>query len=745
MNLSVGQLLGGAGIVANRMRATENDIMQQRELQLRTQEMNRLQEIRARMGEGAEAAANVPLPRFENMPGTVIGDPNAQPPAAAPAPAAPAANAPAPAPAPAAPATNAPRPPAAAPVAAPTAGLRTPQQLATVQTNEMTVAEFQSLPQAEKLRRLQTINRERQAAIDRVQLGKAPAAAADIVAGGPWNAIAQGGTWIANQIGVPRLGRALGIYDADVTRVEIPTVGTGSATPYYDMVRQVEQANRPLTEAQLLEQLKTGEATRRRTAEAERTKNVQTATEQGLADWQLDSKGKPVRGLVNNNPGNIRPSTQYTWQGQVGIDKGPKEAAGFVQFSSPEAGIRAMTMNLLSYEQQGINTVQGIINRWVPSSDQPGKSNGNYVRAISTALGVKPTDTISLSDPAVMQRLVPAMIQFENGKQPYDTRTLTNGIALGFNKDTPLTAVATNMPPARPATTNAQPPAVAVNNAVQSGSTTQVATAASNAVPVPVPSKDGTMYGPSQVNASASNPQIQQILTTRSALQRQVALFNQYGMGDKAWEAVSKIQAIDLGLYKNQADLGVYEGATTGNFSRAMSVLSTFTGSPHQVLRRPDGKFDLYVNGKVTKAALDGTQVEQLVRTQVDSEYRQQLAKLQVERGTEEFKSNLRIREESSKQVLQTAREIQLEVIKGNTKVAEEKLKLAGFKLVGSGAGDGKAYYANGLGDVFVIDGQNKTITINGTPVDVGVQAQRVAGVDRSIWSTVNPPAQEVR
>jgi hypothetical protein len=216
-------------------------------------------------------------------------------------------------------------------------------------------------------------------------------------------------------------------------------------------------------------------------------------------------------------------------------------------------------------------------------------------------------------------------------------------------------------------------------------------------------------------------------------------------MGDKAWEAVSKIQAIDLGLYKNQADLGVYEGATTGNFSRAMSVLSTFTGSPHQVLRRPDGKFDLYVNGKVTKAALDGTQVEQLVRTQVDSEYRQQLAKLQVERGMEEFKSGLRIKEKTSELVLKAAADIQKAIVEGNTKLAEEKIKLSGFKLIGSGAGDGKVYYGNGLGDVFMIDGQTKTVTINGTPVEVGTQAQRVSGVDRSIWSTVNAPQTEVR
>jgi hypothetical protein len=283
-----------------------------------------------------------------------------------------------------------------------------------------------------------------------------------------------------------------------------------------------------------------------------------------------------------------------------------------------------------------------------------------------------------------------------------------------------------------------------VTQAVATGTPTDVANAAATAVKVE-PSKDGTMYGPAQLDASARNPQVQQILTTRAALQRQVALFNQYGMGDKAWEAVSKIQALDLGLYKNQADIGVYEGATTGNFSRAMSVLSTFTGAPHQVMRRPDGNFDLYINGKVARAGLDGAQVEQLVRTQVDSEYRQQLARLQTERGQERFKTDEKIREKTSEEVLRTAREVQLKLIEGNIKVAEEKIKQGGFKLIGSGAGDGKAYYSNGMGDVFVIDGQNKTMTINGATVDVGVNAQRVSGVDRSIWSSVNAPQQQAR
>jgi hypothetical protein len=731
MALNFGQLIGGAGIVAGRQRQAENAEIEQRGNLMRIQEANRLMEIRARMGEGTNEIANAPLPQFVQTPGTVIGNPNA-PTAPAPAP----VPAPAPAAAPASATTTPVAPPANVPTttlpAAPAAGLRTPAQLASIPTDQLTTAEFQALPQQERLKRLQIENDRRKLSRIDTAVAAPPAAAFDVVTL-PYTGAATLLQKGLNAVDFARFGRAAGFYDPDVTSVTIP--GAGSITPFTDRLRKSDAENQPITEAQLLERLKAGEATKAKAVETERVKNAEVAQKQGLEDWQLDAKGKPVRGLVNNNPGNIRPSTQYTWQGQVGIDKGAKEAAGFVQFASPEAGIRAMTLNLLSYDQQGINTVQGIINRWAPPSEN---KTGAYINQVAKELGVKPTDTINLKDAAVMRQLVTSIIQFENGKNPYNAQIIDTGIALGFNKESPIVTASTGKAP--PVPTQAQ----TVTQAVNTGTPKDVATAASTAVPVQ-PAKDGVMYGPAQIDASARNPQIQQLLTTRAMLQKQVALYNQYGMGDKAIEAAAKIQAIDLGMYKNQADIGLYEGATTGNFSRAMSVLSTFTGAPHQVLSRNDGKFDLYINGKVAKSGLEGPQVEQLVRTQVDTDYRQQLAKLQIERSAKRFDTDEEIRKKASEETLRSAREIQLEILKGNTKLAEEKIKLAGFKLIGSGAGDGKAYYSNGLGDVFVIDGQNKTATINGAKVDLGVVAQQVSGVDRSIWSTVNPPQQVVR
>ncbi len=62
MALNVGQLLGGAGIVANRQREAETAMLQQRKTLMEVQELNRLRELQGRMGEGAVEAANAPLP-----------------------------------------------------------------------------------------------------------------------------------------------------------------------------------------------------------------------------------------------------------------------------------------------------------------------------------------------------------------------------------------------------------------------------------------------------------------------------------------------------------------------------------------------------------------------------------------------------------------------------------------------------------------------------------------------------------
>lgn len=138
-----------------------------------------------------------------------------------------------------------------------------------------------------------------------------------------------------------------------------------------------------------------------------------------------DQAGTP-RGIRNNNPGNIV-QTANQWQGEVqGND--PK----YKTFATPEAGIKAMGDNLLTYQDKyGLDTVSGIVSRWAPATEN---DTGSYVATVSKALGVKPDDKLNLRDPAVMTKLVGAMIGVENGKQPYTDAQLSAGVNAALGK-----------------------------------------------------------------------------------------------------------------------------------------------------------------------------------------------------------------------------------------------------------------------------------------------------------------------
>lgn len=138
------------------------------------------------------------------------------------------------------------------------------------------------------------------------------------------------------------------------------------------------------------------------------------------------------RGIRNNNPGNIDYNPRNQWQGQLGVERGPK--GRFAVFDSPENGIRALGKLLLAYRGKtgtpgaggpGIDTVVETINRWAP----PGENDtGAYARAVSKRLGVAPTDVIDVRRLGVLRGLVLGIIEHENGGNPYPDAIVDEGI-----------------------------------------------------------------------------------------------------------------------------------------------------------------------------------------------------------------------------------------------------------------------------------------------------------------------------
>lgn len=104
-------------------------------------------------------------------------------------------------------------------------------------------------------------------------------------------------------------------------------------------------------------------------------------------------------GIRNNNPGNLRP---------VG------SSVGFQQFASPEEGLAALDRNLLAYANTGINTLEGVINRWAPPSEN---DTGAYVRAAAQRLGIDPKQPLDLKNPIQRQAVATAIMLHENGPQ----------------------------------------------------------------------------------------------------------------------------------------------------------------------------------------------------------------------------------------------------------------------------------------------------------------------------------------
>ena len=134
-----------------------------------------------------------------------------------------------------------------------------------------------------------------------------------------------------------------------------------------------------------------------------------------------DSTDTP-RGIRNNNPGNIERGAD--WQGLADDQSGDPR---FAVFKSPVWGIRAMARILDTYQSRhGLNTIQGIINRWAP----PGENDSQaYAEHVAGKIGISATEPLPAGD-STRSQLIAAIIEHENGVQPYPDSLIRQGIEL---------------------------------------------------------------------------------------------------------------------------------------------------------------------------------------------------------------------------------------------------------------------------------------------------------------------------
>lgn len=113
------------------------------------------------------------------------------------------------------------------------------------------------------------------------------------------------------------------------------------------------------------------------------------------------------RGLKNNNPLNIRKSKEV-FQGE----KVPSTDPAFKQFVSMSYGYRAAFIILGTYISQGHNTIDKIVSKWAPPSEN---QTQQYILNVERRSGVNRNTLLFCNSGNEMIKIVAAMSFSENG------------------------------------------------------------------------------------------------------------------------------------------------------------------------------------------------------------------------------------------------------------------------------------------------------------------------------------------
>lgn len=124
-------------------------------------------------------------------------------------------------------------------------------------------------------------------------------------------------------------------------------------------------------------------------------------------------KFKNSRGYRNNNPGNLRHGSPW-----AGLSKIQKDTS-FCQFDSMYMGLRALCKLISNYIKNGNNTIEKIISRYAPATEN---NTLGYIKQVSTLSGI-PADRI-LAQPNTensvdtVSKIIGAIVCVENGDKP---------------------------------------------------------------------------------------------------------------------------------------------------------------------------------------------------------------------------------------------------------------------------------------------------------------------------------------
>src|SRR5690606_14389166 len=115
------------------------------------------------------------------------------------------------------------------------------------------------------------------------------------------------------------------------------------------------------------------------------------------------------RGLRNNNPGNIR-RTSDKWQGK--IPHAQSTDSSFEQFYTTAWGLRAMMKDIQNKINGGFNTVSKIITKYAPPVEN---NTAAYIANVANWSGIDANQVLA-ANKTVIIALCKAMVLMENGE-----------------------------------------------------------------------------------------------------------------------------------------------------------------------------------------------------------------------------------------------------------------------------------------------------------------------------------------
>lgn len=119
-----------------------------------------------------------------------------------------------------------------------------------------------------------------------------------------------------------------------------------------------------------------------------------------------------VRGLRNNNPGNLR-ITPIDWEGK--IPNSENSDGAFEQFYYVRWGLRALMRDIINDINKGLNTVEMLISAYAPASDN--NHTQAYINFVSDVTGFSPMQVLTANKTTVIA-LAKSIVEMEIGP-PY--------------------------------------------------------------------------------------------------------------------------------------------------------------------------------------------------------------------------------------------------------------------------------------------------------------------------------------